>query len=483
MIRAVQAGFTDREFLSRLIRVSLPIAAQNLVVTGLNMIDTVMIGQLGETEIAAVALGNQVFFLLLLYLFGVGSGTTVFTAQFWGVRDVRGIRASMGIALMLGLAGAVLFTVAATLFPHVVLGFYTADAAVVALGSGYLRIVAVSYVATTLTIIFSLVLRSTGNVRLPLYVSLVSLAVNTTLNMLLIFGLFGFPALGVRGAAIATAVARTLEVVVLLTFAYRRREAPAGRVSEFLAIPRVFVGRFLRTAAPVILNEVGWSLGITMYMAVYARMGTDVVAAFNISETVARLSLVIFMGTANGSAIIIGNSIGAGKSADAERYARRVLALVPVVGVVIGGLVALLSPWIPLLFQVTPEVRETLRSLLLVLAVVLAARATTLHLIVGLLRSGGDTRFSLFVDVVILWCVGVPAAVIGGLVIGLPVALVYLITATEEVLKVALGVHRVLSGRWIHTLTTQSQPPKQPGPPQPPRTEPPRTAPESREQP
>ncbi len=475
MIRAVHASFTDREFLSRLIRVSLPIAAQNLVVTGLNMIDTVMIGQLGETEIAAVALGNQVFFLLLLYLFGVGSGTTVFTAQFWGVRDVRGIRASMGIALMLGLAGAVLFTLAATMFPHVVLGFYTADAAVVALGSGYLRIVAVSYVATTLTIIFSLVLRSTGNVRLPLYVSLVSLAVNTTLNLLLIFGLFGFPALGVRGAAIATAVARTLEVVVLLTFAYRRREAPAGRVSEFLAIPRVFVGRFLRTAAPVILNEVGWSLGITMYMAVYARMGTDVVAAFNISETVARLSLVIFMGTANGSAIIIGNSIGAGKSADAERYARRVLALVPVVGVVIGGLVALLSPWIPLLFQVTPEVRETLRSLLLVLAVVLAARATTLHLIVGLLRSGGDTRFSLFVDVVILWCVGVPAAVIGGLVIGLPVALVYLITATEEVLKVVLGVHRVLSGRWIHTLTTQSQPPKQPGPP--------RTEPESREQP
>ena len=459
MTDALRNTLRDRDFLRRLIVISLPIALQNLVVTSLNMIDTVMIGQLGETEIAAVALSNQLFFLLMLFLFGVGSGTTVFTAQYWGVRDLKNIRSSMGIALVLGLCGAALFSFAAIVVPGIVLGFYTTDVAVIELGRSYLRIVGLSYVATTLTIVFSLVLRSTGNVRLPLYVSLVSLAVNTALNMLLIFGLFGFPTLGVRGAAIATALARTLEVSVLLVLVYRRKEAPAGRPAEFFSFQRVFVGRFLRTASPVILNEIGWSLGMTMYMVVYARMGTEVVAAYNLCETVARLSFVIFMGTGNGSAIMIGNAIGAGRRADAQRYATRLLTLMPLLGILFGAVVIVLSRWIPLLFQVSPQVRLMLRQLLVVLGIILTFKATNMQLVVGLLRSGGDTRFSLFMDVGILWLVGVPAAVIGGLVLGLPVWLVYLMTGSEELFKAVLGVHRVLSGRWIHVLTEHQSDP------------------------
>lgn len=453
MISALRDTVNDRRFLVNLVRISIPIALQNLVVTSLNMIDTVMIGQLGETEIAAVALSNQVFFLLMLFLFGVGSGTTVFTAQYWGVRDVKGIRASMGIALLLGLSGATLFTCAALVIPEVVLGFYTADAAVIELGRDYLQIVGVSYVATALTVVFSLVLRSTGNVRLPLYVSLVSLVVNTTLNLLLIFGLLGFPALGVRGAAIATTVARSLEVIVLLVLVYRGREAAAGRIREFFGFNSAFLTRFLRIASPVVLNEIGWSLGMTMYMVVYARMGTDVVAAFNLAETVARLSFVVFMGTASASAIMIGNTIGAGKRADAERYARRILVLVPLLGVLFGAGVIAVSRWIPLLFRVSPQVRLMLRQLLVVLGAILAVKATNMHVIVGLLRSGGDTRFSLFVDVGILWLVGVPVAFVAGLILGLPVWLVYLLTGSEELFKAVLGVHRVVSGRWIHVLT------------------------------
>ncbi|MDA3951721.1 MAG: MATE family efflux transporter [Spirochaeta sp.] len=209
-------------FLPQLIRLALPIALQSLMMTVLNLVDTVMVGQLGEVQIGAIALGNQIFFLLMLFLFGVGSGGAVFASQFWGRRDVHGVRKSLAMALIVGIAGAGVFTLVAELIPQTLISVFTTDAAVISEGTGYLRIVALSYLFTAVSISYAHGLRSIGDTRLPMYATAISIALNILGNYTLIFGKFGFPALGVQGAAISTAIARFIEVILILAVVYRR---------------------------------------------------------------------------------------------------------------------------------------------------------------------------------------------------------------------------------------------------------------------
>lgn len=447
------AVLDDREYLRTLFKLAFPIALQMLLVSSLNMVDTIMIGRLGESQIAAVALANQVFFLLLLFLFGVGSGAAVFAAQYWGVRDKAGVQRTLGIAFLCGAAGAVFFYVAAAFLPEQVIGIYSRDTSVIALSASYLRVVAPSYFFTAVTIVFSSVIRTTGNTRLPLYVTAVSLLINTLLNLVLIFGLLGFPAMGVRGAALATAIARTIEATLLVSIAYRRREPAVGSVRAYLDWSPEFIRRFWVTASPVVLNEIGWSLGVTVYVLVYARMGTEVVAAFNIADTVIRLSFVVFMGTANAALIMTGNQIGAGEIKRASVGARRLLCLTPLMGAGTALVLFVLAPVVPLLFEISPEGRRIVMQFLLISGLVVPVKVSNLHIVVGLLRSGGDTRYSLFMDVGILWVVGVPLVAVAGLVLGLAPPLVFLCTIFEEIVKYGLGLRRILSDKWIHQVT------------------------------
>ncbi len=219
----------DQGFYPVLFRLALPIAAEQFVMNALNAVDVLMIGQLGATAVAAVGLANQIFFLLSLFLFGVGSGSAVFSAQFWGRGDVANLRRVLGISLRLGLAGGVLFSLAAILAPGRLLAFYTHDPAVIAAGSGYLRTVGLCYVPTAISMIFGIILRSTRHIKVPIAVSVSALILKTLLAYGLIFGKFGLPALGIMGAAIATVIARCLECAAILTLSYRLHLPVAAR--------------------------------------------------------------------------------------------------------------------------------------------------------------------------------------------------------------------------------------------------------------
>ena len=328
----------------------------------LNATDVLMIGQLGETPVAAVGLANQFFFLLNLLLFGIVSGSAIFTAQFWGRHDLAGIRQVMGISLLLGVSGALAFTVVAVLKPEAVLSIYTQDPAVVAIGSRYLRIVGLSYVVTAITYAYSAVLRSTGHVKLPAAVSVTTLALKTGLSYILIFGHLGLPAMGVVGAALATCIARYLECGALLALVYARRTPAAARPRELLGADRVFVRLFLITTAPVILEEVAWSVGITVYNAIYARIGTASIAAVNIAATIEGLAFVAFIGLSSACAIMIGNRIGAGALDDAAEYARRFVRIAITVGVAAGLLILIGSGPILSLYKISPETQARWRS-------------------------------------------------------------------------------------------------------------------------
>ena len=268
-------GKSDADFFRPLLRLALPMAAQGMVTNLLNAIDVFMIGQLGETAVAAVGLSNQIFFLMTLFLFGVGSGSAIFSAQFWGKGDLPSVRRTLGLSLLLGVTGAILFSLAALLAPERLLGLYTADPAVVAAGVPYLRLVALCYVPFSITNMYGLSLRSTRVVQVPMVVSIGALTFKALIGYALIFGYFGLPALGVVGAAAATVIARLVEMAAMLIVTYRLGLPAAARPRELIGFPRSFYSRFARTTAPVILGEVLWSLGFTTYVAIYARIGTD----------------------------------------------------------------------------------------------------------------------------------------------------------------------------------------------------------------
>ncbi len=444
--------FRDRDYFSTLVRTALPIAIQSAISSSINLVSIVMIGSMGETAVASVGLANQIFFLLMFLLFGMSSGAAVFTAQLWGKKDVLNIRRVVGLGLAVSLGGALIFTLIAAFIPEFALGLYTTDAAVIENGSHYLRIICFSYFATAITYTYASVLRSTGDVRVPAAVSAGALALDALLNYTLIFGKFGFPQMGIAGAATATAIARVVECVALLIVTYTRRLPAAASLKEMLGSSPEMRRKFFNTALPVVFNETLWSLGITTYNGIYAHISTMSIAAINISSSIENLAFVIFISISNATSIMIGNRIGAGDEPRAFQIARKSLILQASGAILMGVVIYLTKDLFLNLYNVAEEVRLYAHNILTVVSFVLWIRISNMTLVVGILRSGGDTRFSLALDIGPLWLIGVPMALVGANVLGWPVHQVYLLVMLEEVAKLLIGIWRFLSKKWIHNL-------------------------------
>jgi putative MATE family efflux protein len=444
--------FADRDYFSGMVKFALPITLQQLIFTSLNLVSNVMVGQLGETTVAAVSLAGQIFFLLNLLIFGIGSGAAMFTAQLWGKRDIPNVRKVLGLALTLSIAGALFFFFVAEFIPSFALSIYSKDPQVINLGSSYLRIFGFSFIFFSVTATFSLILRSVGEVRLPVATSIFALVLNIALSYILIFGKLGLPALGANGAAWSILLSRIVECILLVWMTYRCKLPPAGKLRELFVFNAAFAGAVLRPVLPVAINEVLWSFGITTYQIIYARIGTDQLAAMNISSIIGDLAVVAFIGIGNATAILVGNLIGSSQNERAQVWAGRSLALGAVGGAIVGLIVLLISPLILGLYKVSPIVIVYARSVLLVLCSFLWLRMMNMILFIGVLRAGGDTRFALILDGFIIWLVGVPLTAYGAFVLHLPIYQVYMLTLSEEFTKWALGLWRYLSKKWIHNL-------------------------------
>jgi putative MATE family efflux protein len=444
--------FGDRGYYAALVTIALPIALQNLITSSLSMVSVVFIGQLGDDAVAALGLANQAFFLLNLALFGVFSGTAMFTAQLWGKRNLAGIHKVLGLSMGLGLIVAVIFFSIAVFFPRQFLSIYSTDQAVIGLGTGYLRLFGPSYFFFTITFCFASVLRSTGQVRLPVTVSTIALILNTILNYVLIFGLFGLPAMGLRGAALASTFARFLECTALVAAVYLTRSPVAASLKQMFGFDRIFAWRVLKPVLPITAQEIAWSLGVTTYNAIYGRLGTESIAAMNIVGTIDQLGMVAIFSMGTACAIIVGNKIGEENVDRAYWYAGWTLRLAMVTGVVVGVLIFLFSPLILNLYDVSAQVIYNAHRVLNVLACVMWIRASNTILIVGILRSGGDTRFSFLLETGTMWCIGVVMASLGAFVFHLPVYWVYALAMLDECTKFVICNWRYYSKRWIHNL-------------------------------
>jgi putative MATE family efflux protein len=452
VIKRIYKFYNDRVYFNLLLKIALPIAMQNAFSSSLNMIGSLMIGQKGDVAVAAVGLAGQIFFLLNLLLFGIGSGAAMFTAQLWGKRDVPDIRRVLCLALILGLAAASAFFILSKFFPRFILGIYSQDPAVIQVGSDYLSIYAWSFFFFAVTFSFALILRSIGDVKVPVVISICALTLNAFLTYGFVFGKFGLPELGVPGAAVALVIARAVECMAIVSYTYISKSPVAVTVRDFLRIDFTFIGKILIPVLPIIANEFLWSMGVTAYFVIYAHMGTDSLAAMNIVSTIDQLALVVLFGLTSATSVIVGNRIGAGEINDAYLYGGRSLGLGAFIGVVIGVLVILFSPFILSLYKVSPDVISLAYKTLIFVGCFIWLRAMNAINIVGILRAGGDTTYSLILDGVIIWVLGVPMAYFAAFILRLPVYYVYLFVMSEEIAKWAFGLPRFFSRKWIHNL-------------------------------
>jgi putative MATE family efflux protein len=442
----------NKEFLGHLFRLAIPVILQNMTLALLQMIDVVMVGQLGETAIAAVGISNQAVFLLSMFMAGINTGTAVMISQHWGARDVRAIRSFLGLALKFSSGMAVVFFIIGRFFPRHFIGIYSNDPAVIEAGIQYMSITAFSYLCVAVTQSFAAAHRATESVKLPMVTGILGVCTNTLLNYCLIGGNMGFPALGIQGAAVATAAACGLEVTALLSVTYIRKMIPAANFSEFRLFRKNLIRDYLKVVAPVVGGELFWALGEAQFQLVYARMGTAVIAGMSIFSSIQRLTVVIIGGVAGATSIIVGKSIGEGNHEKASSNAKRCMLVTGIMGaVLLIGLFLLRKPALSF-FNVSADVKLIAFNVLGVYCIVGNLRYLNYTSIAGVLRGGGDTRFAMLIDTVPLWVSGVPLAYIFGLGFGWPAHWLYMVFIIEQTIKLVLGLRRMASGKWIHDL-------------------------------
>lgn len=445
--------FSDKEFYKKMLKIALPVMIQNFISSFLNMIDTVMVGKLGEIEIAAVGIANQYFFFFNMFLIGLCAGCSVFISQFWGKKDVENIKRIMGIGIISAVMVSLVFMVLGFLGPEKIMATFNNDPTVIDLGARYLRIVLVSYIFTGIAFVYHFSLRSIGNAIQPMLISVVALICNAILNYVLIFGKFGAPALGVEGAALATVIARVVETMILVASVYISRGVLAASIREMADVTFEFVRKSYRTILPVILNDICWGLASLVYVAVYGRMGTQAVAAIQICNTINNLFMVVIFGLSSAAAVMVGNSIGAGEEWLSKNYAKRFSILSVVVGIGLGLLLAVTSPLILSIFNVSDPVRRASQIIMYIISVIFFIRVLGIMLIVGILRGGGDAARAFLIEGFTMWFIGVPLTILGAFVFKFPVYIVYGLAILEEIAKCFMGIGRLKSGQWIKNVT------------------------------
>lgn len=446
--------YKDKIFLKAMLAIALPISLQNLITSTVNAVDTLMISSLGQTSIAAVGLANQFFFFYILLSFGINSGTSIFIAQYWGKDDIPSIRKVLGLALSISTILGLVFTIGAFFFPSQIMRLLIDDPAVIEAGSGYLKLVSLSYLPTALSFAYGVALRTTGRASVPMKISIIAFFTNTFFNYIFIFGKFGVPAMGVAGAAIGTIIARFVELAVSLYAVYGTKGILAASFSELMSWNKDFFTRYIKTTYPVIIAEGAWALGQVMYTVAYAKLGEEATAAVQLTNTIQNIFFVLVRGLCNACTVMIGNKIGGGDEEEAYEYAKMFMSIAVILGLILGIIQAGTPRLTLMMFKgIEPGLALVSQKMLVVMGLTFILRVYNSTAIVGVLRGGGDTTYSMILDTLTVWLVGVPLAFIGVMYFKWPVHYVFLLVTTEELIKVFFSTHRMFSKKWIRDVT------------------------------
>ena len=452
--------FGDRAFYAEVVSVVVPIIIQNTVSNVVSLLDNVMVGRVGTLQMSAVAIVNQLLFVFNLCIFGGLAGAGIFATQYAGAHDDKGVRDCFRVKWMIALSMLACALVVLIAFPRQLIGMYLAEgtlqadaAATLGFGLEYLNVMLWGLLPFGVAQVYASTLREVGETRLPMLASVVAILVNLVFNYFLIFGKFGFPELGVTGAAIATVLSRYVETAIIVVYTHTR-QVQFGFIHgayRSLRVPGALMGGVLRRGTPLLVNEFLWSSGMAVLLQCYSVRGLDVVAACNIATTVSNLFKVVFLSMGNAVAIMVGQALGANDIERAKNCTWRLMTAAVGSNLIMGTLLVIFAPAIPHIYNTEPHVRQIATQLLYVIALMMPAYSFS-HCCYFTLRSGGKTIITFLFDSVFTWCVNVPAAWLLAYRTGVGIVPLYFCVQALELVKVVIGFVLVKKGVWIHNI-------------------------------
>ncbi len=442
-----------KDFYRKVLVLVLPMALQNLINVGVTSSDVIMLGRVGEKVLSGASLGGQIYFIMTLIFFGLTSGASVLTAQYWGKQDTETIEKILGMTLRLSVIVSLAFTIVTLCIPQHLMRIFTSDPEVVVQGAMYLRIVCFSYLPASLTMVYLNVMRSIERVTISTLVYFVSFIANIILNAIFIFGLLGCPVMAVRGAALGTTIARLIELCIVIYYSRVCNKEVKIRFQYFKSTEKWLFRDFMHFSLPVVLNEMLWGLGTSTNTAILGHLGSAVTAANSVAQVIRQLAMVICFGLANATAILIGKSIGEGRMDQAKEYGKRFKNLSIILGLCGSVVVLIARPVVMSFMTVSEEAIGYMGIMLYVMAYYVICQAFNTTMIVGVFRAGGDTKYGLMTDVSTMWFGSIILGYIAAYVLKLNVTAVYMIVMCDEILKIPLCIYRYRSYKWLKDVT------------------------------
>jgi putative MATE family efflux protein len=449
---SMQMTMEKKHFYRSLFALVLPITIQNLLSSAVNFADVFMLGFVGQSALSAVSLANQYQFILQGVFFGIASGITMLGSQYWGKKDLKSIQAVMGIALKIAVTFTAIVAACTLLIPRQLMLVYTNDLELVEIGVSYLRLIGISYFIMSFSQVYESTLRSVERAKMSTIITTIALLLNIALNATFIFGLFGLPKLGVVGVAVATLIARSVEFVLCLA------DLLSGKIFRLdfkilLGHHRLLFKDFLKYSLPALANDIIWTLAFTTYSIILGHLNSDVVAANAVAANVRNLCTVLCFGMSGGGSVLLGKTIGENRMQDAARDAKRLCYLTLFISIITALIILAIRPLVLHLFDLSDTASGYLGIMLLISSYYIIGQAMNTLTIAGIFRAGGDSKFGLICDTVVMWVISVPLGLLSAFVLKLPPMAVYFILCLDEFWKIPVVIKRYRSGKWLKDIT------------------------------
>lgn len=445
----------DKEFYKKTAAIAIPISLQTMITIGVNMMDTIMVGKLGETALSATALANQFVTIYQICCMGIGMGASVLTARFWGMKDILSLKKTITLMLRLCIGLAVLFMLPTILVPNLLMRVYTGDEIVIVQGCLYFKWMIFCYLLQGMALTCTIVLRSVGQVRFPLITSIGAFFVNILFNYMFIFGKFGAPRMEVQGAGVGTLIARIFEFVLICGYFLFADKRIGYRCKDLFLKCKSLIRDYISISIPVFVSDTLLALGNSAVAMVMGRIGTGFVSANSITIVTQQLSTVVIQGICHAGCILTGHTLGRGEQEKAQQQAWTFLLLGVAIGILGGGIIKLVSDPVIGLYNITEETKRTASQLMDAIAFIVVFQSMNSILTKGVLRGGGDTKFLMVADILFLWVASLPLGILAGLIWHMDAFWIYVFLKIDQVCKAVWCVFRLRSGKWIKNISSE----------------------------
>ncbi len=447
----------DKKFYRQVAGIAVPIALQGFITTGVNMMDTLMIGIVGETQLSAVSLANQFISIYQILCMGIGMGASVLVARYYGMGDRDSLKKTVAIMVRLCVGMAALFCLVTAFFPEWIMGIYTVEDAIISNGVRYLEYSVITYFLLGLSLTSTIVLRNVQKVKLPLYTSIGAFFINVGANYVFIFGKFGFPEMGVAGAAVGTLIARVFEFGMICGYLFLRDQEIGVRISDVFQKVGNLWREYIRISVPVLLSDGILAIGNNSVAMVIGRLGESFVAANAVTAMTQQLSTTVIQGFSQAGAIVTGYTLGEGDKDKAREQGYAFLGIGILFGAIGAGIIMLIAEPMITAYNLSAQTQEIARELMRAISLIVLFQATNSIMTKGVLRGGGDTKILMVADNIFLWVASIPLGILAGLVLHLPAFWIYFFLKVDQVLKAVWCVIRLRSGKWIKKIKSSSE--------------------------